>query len=137
MQVKSPVKTIMRKNVLTLHPKDKIQQARDIFDQYDLHHIPIVVMNKVVGIVSQGDILHLTKRPIMISFDKFIRDQKISIEAIEEVMSKNVICIDHETSIEQAIKIMMERRVNALPVNDNDELVGLITTYDILKNLIK
>jgi len=41
------VSEIMSTKVKTLHPKDKIQSAKDIFDQYDIHHIPVAVMGEL------------------------------------------------------------------------------------------
>ncbi len=135
MNVLDPIRSIMSTNLLTLHPKDKIKQAEKIFSEYDIHHIPITVMRKLVGIVSMGDILFLTKKPIMHSFDQFIRDKKLSLDAIEEVMTTEVICVQADMIIKNAIQLMLERRINALPIVEEGQLIGLVTSYDILKKI--
>lgn len=128
---------IMTKNPLTLHPKDKIQRAIDFFDDLEIHHIPIVVMNKVVGIISEGDILFASKSYITNSFQDFLRERKLSIDAVEEVMTSPVICMKHDQTLSEALDLMLSRRINALPIVEDNALVGLVTTYDILKSLKK
>lgn len=135
MNVLDPIGSIMSTNILTLHPKDKIKQAEDLFSTYDIHHIPIVVMRKLVGIVSMGDMLFLTKKPIMHSFDKYIRDKKLSLDAVEEIMTPDVVCVEADMTIKDAIQFMLLRRVNALPIVEDGLLIGLVTTYDILKKI--
>lgn len=137
MNIQDPVKTIMSEKLITLHPKDKIKQAKDIFDKFPIHHLPIVVMNKVVGMLSLGDILFLSKKPIMHSFDIFIRDKKLSLDAVEEIMTSDVITTSPEASINEVLEIMVLNRVNALPVIKDGNLVGLVTTFDIMKTLIE
>lgn len=135
MNYQNDINTIMSKKIISLHPKDKIAQAKEIFDTFAIHHIPIVVMNKIVGIVSLGDILFLTKKPIMHSFDKYIRDKKLSIDAIEEIMTENVICMQSTDTIKDVVDVMIKNRINAIPILNKEELVGLVTSYDILKTI--
>ena len=135
--LKRKLSEIMTNKPLTLHPKDKIQRAIDLFDELDIHHIPIVVMNKVVGIISEGDILFASESYITNSFQEFLRERKLSIDAVEEVMTSPVICVQHNQTLDEALEIMLSRRINALPVLEDNALVGLVTTYDILKSLKK
>lgn len=122
---------IMSKKLITLHPKDKLQRAKDIFQEYDIHHIPVVVMNKIVGILSQGDILYL-ENVANNSFDKFIIDKKFELNTIDAVMTKDPICADINSRIMDVLDIILYRRINAVPIVDNDELVGLVTSIDLL-----
>lgn len=137
MKVQDPIKSIMSNKLISLHPKDKIQEAKELFEKYPIHHIPIVVMNKLVGILSLGDILFLSKKPIMSSFDAFIRDQKLSIDAVEEIMTTDIITINSDATINDALEKMINFRVNAIPVIENQELIGLVTSFDILKNVVE
>ena len=133
--LKTRLADLMTKNPLTLHPKDKIQRAIDLFDDLEIHHIPVVIMNEVVGIISEGDILFAAKSFISNSFQDFLRERKLSIDAVEEVMTSPVTCVQQDETLEHALEIMLARRVNALPVLEDKALVGLLTTYDILKAL--
>ena len=135
MDIKNSVISIMSKNLITLHPKDKIKRAKEIFEELDIHHIPVVIMDEVVGIISQGDILFLNRSLIHSSFDDFLRKTKLSIDAVEEIMTPNVICLNHDSTISDALEVMLNRHVNALPIVENNKIIGLLTTRDILKAL--
>lgn len=128
------VKDIMNRKLVTLHPKDKISKAEDIFNSYKIHHIPIEVSGKLVGILSMGDIFFNRKQK-SINADKFLKDINISILTVEEIMTHNPISINSDTSIIDALSVLDSKRINALPVVDNGLLVGLITTHDLLKLL--
>jgi CBS domain-containing protein len=127
-----PIKEVMSCKLITLHPKDKLKRAKDIFKEYDIHHIPIVVMKRLVGILSQGDILYL-ESVITTSFDRFVLNKKFELDTVEEVMTPNPICIDIENNLSDVLEKMLKYKVNAIPVEKNNELVGLVTTRDLLK----
>lgn len=126
-----PVKEIMSSKLLTLHPKDKLNRAKQIFHEYDIHHIPVVVMNKIVGIISQGDILYL-ESVVSNSFDRFIQEKKFELNTIDEVMTKDPICMGAESSVGEVLRTMLDKRINAIPITENDELIGLVTSQDLL-----
>jgi len=136
MSLDVPIKDIMSEKLLTLHPKDKLERSMQFFKEYEIHHIPVVVMNEVVGIVSQGDILFL-KSLTEDRFDEFYQDNKINIMLVEEIMTANPICVEYGASLGRAVDLMTENRINALPVTEGKELRGLLTTHDILKHLSK
>ena len=128
------VKDIMSTNLKTLNPKDKLKQAKKLFDTYDIHHIPIQVMGDVRGIISLGDILFLEGVTIN-SFDKFLKNKKFEIMTIDEIMTHKPYCMDVDDLVSEVIELMTEKRINALPIRENDELVGIVTTHDIMKYL--
>lgn len=128
------VSEIMSTKVKTLHPKDKIQSAKDIFDQYDIHHIPVAVMGELRGIISLGDLLFLEGMTNN-SFDEFLRTKKYEMATVDEIMTPRPYSVDRETFLSEVIDIMLDKRINCLPVKDNGELVGIITNYDLIKFL--
>jgi len=134
MNKNTKISEIMSTNLITLHPKDNLKRAKEIFKEYHIHHIPICVMNDIRGILSLGDILYL-EGMVLDSFDQFLKDKKSISTPVEDVMTRNPYCIASTENIGAAIEIMLTKRVNALPVVDNDNLVGLITTRDILSTL--
>jgi len=128
------VSEIMSTKVKTLHPKDKIQSAKDIFDQYDIHHIPVAVMGELRGIISLGDLLFLEGMTNN-SFDEFLRTKKYEMATVDEIMTPRPYSVDRETLLSEVIDMMLDKRINCLPVKDNGELVGIITNYDLIKFL--
>ncbi len=131
MEANITVDNIMARNLKTLHPKDKLARAREIFNEFDIHHIPIHVMGDVRGILSLGDILFLEGFTNN-TFDDFLRNKKFQLLTVDEIMTARPYCANADDLISDVLEIMTEKRVNALPVKENDELVGIITTFDIL-----
>ncbi len=125
------VSELMKSKLITLHPKDNLNRVVEIFKTYDLHHIPIVVMNEVRGIISQGDILFL-KGIIENNYDEFFKNRQFEMMKVEDIMTSNPICIDKDETIAEACRLMTSHRINALPVTDKEELCGMITSYDLL-----
>lgn len=130
------VDKIMSSKLITLHPKDKLKRAKEIFDQYKIHHLPIEVMGDVRGIISLGDILFL-EGVVNSSFDEFIRSKQYSHMTVDEVMTSNPYCLDVKQKASDALDIMIDKRINAIPVKSEDKLVGIITHRDLLEHLRK
>lgn len=81
---------------------------------------------KVLGIVSEFDLL------------KAIRSGK-ALEQVTagDIMSKNPICVNEDTSIEQIIDLMTKHNIIRVPVLRNDTLVGVISRCDILNSIVE
>lgn len=125
---------LMSDHLLTLHPKDKIQRAKEIFTSYRIHHIPIVVNSTLVGILSLGDILAKENKTHshMLQVESM---KNISMLTIDEVMTQNPISISSTSPIVDGLKIMNTKRINCLPIVDDGQLVGILTSSDVLKFL--
>ena len=52
---------------------------------------------------------------------------------VDEVMTHRPFCANTDDLISEVLEVMIEKRVNALPVKDQDELVGMVTSFDLLK----
>lgn len=133
MNINIPIEGIMSRNLKTLHPKDKLVRAKEIFNEFDIHHIPIHVMGDVRGILSLGDILFLEGFTNN-TFDEFLKNKKLQLMTVDEVMTSRPYCAEVDDMVSDVLEKMIEHRVNALPVKENDEMVGIVTTFDILKH---
>jgi CBS domain-containing protein len=131
MELNIKIENIISRNLKTLHPKDKLIRAKEIFETYNIHHIPVHVMGDVRGIVSLGDILFL-EGITNNAFDVFLKNKKFELTTIDEVMTARPYCANTDDLISEVLEVMTDKRVNALPVKENDELVGIVTTFDIL-----
>ena len=132
------IEKITSRNLKTLHPKDKLIRAKEIFQEYDIHHIPVHVMGDVRGIISLGDILFLEGIADN-TFDDFLKNKKLQLATVDEIMTSRPYCADVDDLLSEVLELMIEKRVNALPVKENDELVGIVTSFDILtyfKNIL-
>ena len=156
------VKDVMIKDVITLKPEDNVRDASKKFAENNISGAPVVNNEKgVVGIISEADILkmleaHYTKGNIVflptpfdlieIPFMEAVREagvykgtkdmlKDVSNVLVSDAMKKKVVTIKPESSIEDAAVLMISKKVNRLPVVENNELVGIITRGDIIKAL--
>jgi acetoin utilization protein AcuB len=131
-----PVSEIMTKKLITVLPTDSIKRVKEIFEQYNIHHIPVVRYLDLVGIISKVDFykaLHDTRfeNPEIAS----VENQKILENyTAQDLMTKHVVKIEPGEKIGTATEIFLENYFHALPIiTEDNELVGIVSSYDILK----
>ena len=122
----------MSTNLKTLHPKDKLKKANELFEEYNIHHIPIEVMGDIKGIISMGDILFI-KGMVNNSFDQFLQSMKFDTLTVDEIMTTNPYCVETSATIGDALDLMLEKGVNALLVKEKDKLEGIVTSQDMMQ----
>lgn len=126
---------IMTTKVITLHPEDTMDKVKKIFESNNIHHIPIVDQGRVVGIISKTDYLKLLHGFTLFKTSKSDSYNVAILRSllVREVMTKQVAKLKTEDSLEMAVGFFRENLFHALPVvNDEGELVGIVTTYDLL-----
>jgi CBS-domain-containing membrane protein len=126
------VSDIMTVEVTTLGRNDSLQVAKDIMTLGRVRHFPVVDEGKVVGVVSQRDLYKASLGSVMKYGEKAQRAFLEGI-AIKEVMSAPVITIAPHASVQEAARLMMEKKLGCLPVLEGPKLVGIVTETDMLK----
>jgi len=131
----APVSTIMSKKLLTVHPKDTLEEVKEIFDKNKIHHIPVVKFKQIVGMISKTDLFYFLRGyhndP---SAEIFERNRLQSFNA-GEIMTTGLAKLEPTDKIVVALEVFKENLFHAIPVIDNGELIGLVTTYDVIKAL--
>lgn len=126
------ISDLKRKKLHIIHPKEKLSVLEDIFQGHDIHHVLVAVMGSLQGIISKGDYLYhktIKHRHSGTDKDYFVSELVFA----EDIMTRCPITIDESASLSEALEIMIENRINALPILAAQELVNIITSYDILK----
>jgi CBS domain-containing protein len=122
----------MKTQLVTLNADSKLGFANDIMYLGRIRHLPVVKGENVVGILTQRDLYRSSLTSILTNWKEnkeFLDSIKIS-----EVMTKNVVTVAPDATIEEAAQIMIDKKVGALPVvRDKNTLVGLITETDVLQ----
>ncbi|MBK6946892.1 MAG: CBS domain-containing protein [Haliscomenobacter sp.] len=137
MNVLAPIKTIMSSDLITVNPADKLTLVKEIFDEHNIHHIPVVRFKELVGIISKTDFLHFLRGFSPNDEDRFVNYARLRAYTAEEIMTKGLAKLDPDDRINVALEIFLVNRFHAIPVVKNDELVGILTTYDIIKALAR
>ncbi|MFH0832158.1 MAG: CBS domain-containing protein [Candidatus Aenigmatarchaeota archaeon] len=120
MKLRALVKDVMNKNVRTIGLDDSVENAAKIMKKYDVGSVLVIGEKNVKGIITTKDVVY-----------KCVADKCGS--TAKEIMTKDVITISPNTTIEDAAKLMVERNIEKLPVLDNNRIVGIITNNDILR----
>ncbi len=137
MNVLAPVKTIMSSNLITVNPADKLTRVKEIFDEHNIHHIPVVRFKELVGIISKSDFLHFLRGFSPNDEDRFVNYARLRAYTAEDIMTKGLAKLDPEDRINVALEIFLVNRFHAIPVVKGEELQGIVTTYDIIKTLAR
>ena len=131
------VSSLMSKNLITVHPKDTLIDVKAIFDKNRIHHIPVVEFKKLVGMISKTDLLHYQRSYEQVPYKDVFEESRLKAYKVGEVMTKGLATLSPEDRIDVAIEVFRENILHAIPVVENGELVGLITTHDIIEALAK
>jgi len=123
----------MTKNLIKLNLSDQLTKAESLFKGNNIRHLPVVSGDDIVGMLSYNDLLR-------ISFADATDDEGDTVETtiydmftLEQVMSKQVSAVSASDPIEAAAELFITEKFHALPVLENDKLVGIITTTDMIR----
>ena len=127
------IASIMTRKVVTVGVDDPIQTICEVFNNFEFHHIPVVEDWKLVGVISDLDLLKAVNPSLDTSSEK--KNGAITLDKkAHEIMSRNLITVDVETSVEKASDLLLENYISCLPVLSSQGIVeGIVTWKDILK----
>jgi acetoin utilization protein AcuB len=103
--------------------------------RYRINQLPVVVNDKLVGIVTDRDVRDAYPSSLRLFRGKDI-DEFGESHIVEELMTYNVVTVSPQTSLREAAQRLRKQRFGALPVVEDGELVGIITRSDILDALL-
>ena len=127
------VNTFMQTEFVTLQPSDRLDFADDVMKLGQIRHMPVVEGNRVVGVVSQRDLLAASLSRAM-EIDPKDHRTFLRLVEISEVMSDRVITIEPTRTVGEAAALMIRHKIGCLPVVDSlGSPVGLITETDLLR----
>lgn len=135
MKQRTPVSKIMTRDVITLNLNDNMELAEKLFETKHIRHIPIVNGKKVVGMLSNTDLMRISFSDLD-EEENEINSVVYDLFTIEQVMAKSVISVTSETTIKEAAEILTKHEFHAVPVVDDDELVGIVTSTDLIQFLL-
>lgn len=130
------VKNNMTTNPYTIAPEATITDAMELMVSKKVKHLPVVKNSKLVGIVTNRDILHVSPSPAT-SLSIFEVNYYLSKTKIDSIMTKKPITVTPDTLVEEVSLLMRDHEIEGLPVLDGDKLVGIITETDVFDAFIE
>jgi acetoin utilization protein AcuB len=130
------VESWMSRPVEVVAPDILVSDAYDFMTRKAFRRLPVVDNERLVGIVTLGDLREARPSSSM-SVSIYELNYLISKLTVGDVMTHNPFTVTANTPIQEAIQVMLERKISGLPVVDDEErVVGIITESDIFEMLI-
>ena len=127
----------MKKNPVTATPDMSIKEASEKMKQNKAHRLPVLDDDKhLVGIISEKDILLAAPSPAS-TLSAYEINYLLSKLTVKNIMSRNPLTITKETTIEEAVKLMVENDLSCLPVMEDGFLAGIVSKSDMFKILLE
>ena len=130
------VRKKMRKDLFTITKDERMTVARKIMKEKNIRHLPVVDGKKLIGLVTNMDIRKAEASP---ATSLEIRELHYLLDklTVGEIMTRNVITISPDISIEEATTLLHDNKIGCLPVVEDGALVGMITENDVMEILIE
>ena len=135
MKKREPVSHIMTKDVITVEENDKLSEVAAIFRKKGIRHLPVKKGGKIIGMISRNDINRLT-------FGALFDNQEGADEAIlqmltiPQIMTADLRTVSSDTPVREVAEIFSTAEYHSLPVVDDGELKGIVTTTDVIKYML-
>ena len=137
MKKRSPVSEIMTKNVITINTSDTLYTAESLFKNNKIRHIPVVSGESIIGMLSYTDLLRISFADAVDDDEENVETVVYNMFTIEQVMAKNIISVEVDTTIKEVAEILAKKEFHAVPVLDDGKLVGIVTTTDLINYLLE
>ena len=123
-QMLEPVEQLMSTSVSTLAPTSTLEDALELEEARAVHHIPVVEDQRLVGILSNRDLAQALGAELALS------------TPVSTFMSADPLTIEPQEPLSRAAMYLLDGKISALPVTDDDRLVGILTLSDLLDHCI-
>jgi CBS domain-containing protein len=126
------VREIMMGSPVTLKPDDTLDLANNVISLGRIRHIPVVEEGRLVGIISEHDLLGTASSRVF-GLKQKTKSALLKSVRIKDVMKKRVVTVEPDTTIKDAAHVMANKKIGCVPVVSAGALVGLVTTTNILR----
>jgi len=111
----------MSKRVFGVDSETSIQEAAEKMVEFNISSLVVVKNDEIIGLITNDD---LKKRVVAKGLD--------STTEVEKIMTKELITVDIDTSVKEALEIMAGKNIKHIPVKEDGEIVGMLTFSDLI-----
>ncbi|MEM1611254.1 MAG: CBS domain-containing protein [Sulfolobales archaeon] len=135
------VQSIMSSPVITVDSNESVARARIIMLKNGVTKLPVVDGGKLYGIISMRDLaekiyyVHFQIGPRRVGYYK--TEEEILAAPVRDIASTPVITVDREDPIRKVAELIIKKRYSGFPVMDGENLVGIVTSFDIIKSVVR
>ncbi len=117
---------IMSKPVRTVKPDEKLTAAVAVMDNNSIGSVVVLDGETAIGIITEGDVV-----------EQISKGAQILLEPVKQVMSKPLITGTPDMTVQDAVNLMLEKRIRQLPIVEGSKLVGIVTDRDLMRSVLR
>lgn len=134
MNTDKAIKEIMTTDLVTVRPDETAVRVKEIFEKNGFHHIPVVDKGEsLVGIISKEDFFKVSYILSLKTTGPSWSEREYNSLQAKDFMTSYPMSLDPDDSIGLAADIFLSNKFHALPIVEDQQLLGLVTTHDLLK----
>lgn len=134
MNTEKKIQDIMTTKLVMVTPEDSFRDVKLLFDKNDFHHLLVVNTDRaLVGIISVEDLWRTAYHVSFVTTGQTFSKDWYENYQVKHIMTKNPMTIEPEDTLGLAADIFKANKFRALPVVDGQELVGIVTPYDLME----
>ena len=112
--------------LLSIEPSQTLTDALTIMAEYKIGALLVMKNKKMVGIVSERDYAR----------EVVLKKKSPKTTLVEDIMTRKIISLSGTDSFEKGLEVMTERRIRHLPVMQDEEILGMVSIGDLVKEMI-
>ena len=137
MKHNEPVQKIMAADPVSVHEKQKVSDVHHLIVQRKIHHVPVVSGRKLIGLISATDLLRVSWGDVNRQDPRQV-DALLDTLTIRDVMQEDIVTLRRHDTVRRAAELLSQGQYHSLPVlDDDDELVGMVTSTDLIRYLVE
>ena len=127
------IEQIMSRRIVTVEMDDKLSVIKDIFDHLKFHHVLVVENKKLVGVISDRDLLKAVS-PNLGTRTETIKDVETLAKRAHQIMSRKPITLHPDATLADVVNLFDSHQISCIPVVDTDfKPIGIVSWRDVLK----
>lgn len=146
------VAEFMSANVITVSPEDKVEKVAQMLLENKISGLPVVDEKEVVvGIITEGDLVLQSKKAkvpvftVLLGGSTYIESRNRFFELlhgtinmqVKDLMTKKVYTLPLDATLEEAVALMVSKKINRIPIVDNTgKLKGIVTRQDVVNAIL-
>jgi CBS domain-containing protein len=133
MNPERTIREIMTTDLVTVRPATSAREIYDLFKKHNFHHLPVVENGEIlIGIISKEDFFRVSYLLSQQTTGKTWTEKQYQTLEAKDFMTQYPITLDPEDTVGLAADIVLANKFHALPVLEDQHLIGMVTTHDLL-----
>lgn len=132
----SRIRDWMTADPITAPSTMTLPEALQVMARHSIRRLPIVDKGKLVGMVTRGD-LRGAQPSRATSLSIFELHYLVGRITLDEIMTRDPLTVDADATVQDAARLMLQRKISGLPVMSEGRLVGIITESDIFRLVVR